>query len=189
MKQKEYISKYWPYAVFVNLFSDLFPSVVLAQGILESGNGNSGLTTKYKNHFGIKAHGKRGTLMKTFEFIDGNKKQVDSSFRVYKSSIGSYADHKAFLYENPRYKKNGVFSATTPEEQAGALKAAGYATAPDYKEKLIRLIENNNLKKFDKIRIMIKSAFVIITVAIILYFANKKGVISINKDLLLKWKK
>lgn len=162
MTRAQYIDKYWKYAVFSQLYSNLYPSVTLAQGILESGNGNSSLTAKYNNHFGIKAHeavtgwmGKTVNLQ-TGEVIRGQKVTIKDSFRVYNTAWGSYRDHRKFLEKNSRYATNGVFSATTPQEQCKALKRAGYATGENYANTLIQLIKDNNLERFDGIKRIIE---------------------------------
>lgn len=147
---------------FINTFSDivressrdtgLFPSVFMAQAILESGNGNSSLSKKAYNFFGIKADkswdGEIYTVP-TKEYVNGKEVTVTANFRKYSAPLFSFLDRVQFLIDNPRYKNNGVFSAKTPEEQAQALQRAGYATDPNYANLLIKLINQNNLKKLD----------------------------------------
>lgn len=136
----------------------LFPSVMMAQAILESadsqGNvGNSTLARVYNNFFGIKADSSwKGAKvnLKTGEVFDGVSTTVNDAFRVYKDVETGFKDRVAFLKNNSRYTKAGVFSAQTPEAQAAALKAAGYATDPDYVSKITGLINKHNLKELDK---------------------------------------
>ena len=173
MTRNEYIKKYAKLAVWTNLFSGIYPSVVIAQGILESGNGNSGLSRYHHNHFGIK--GSTGALMKTFEILNGQKVVIDSTFRTYRNALGSYVDHKNFLKENPRYKKNGVFSAKSPEQQAKALKQAGYATALNYDNTLIKLIEDNDLKRFDRRKRAMELLIIIAAIYGLSVIAKKLG--------------
>lgn len=133
-------------------FPGLFPSVLLAQGILESGNGNSSLAAKHNNHFGIKRGvGWTGKVvsLNTKEVFDGRTVTIKDGFRVYDSAEQGFRDRNTFLKMNPRYQKAGVFDAPTPEEQAKRLKAAGYATDPHYAEKLIAIITSNHLHQFD----------------------------------------
>lgn len=117
-------------------------SITLAQGILESGNGNSKLAKEAKNHFGIKCHTWDGD---TF-FQDDDKK--NECFRSYKSAAESYKDHSLFL-KRKRYA--GLFDLKLEDYKGWAkgLKSAGYATNPKYAYLLIDLIERYELDKFD----------------------------------------
>lgn len=131
----------------------LFPSVFMAQAILESGNGNSTLTKKAYNFFGIKASPSwKGEIytIKTKEYdANGKEYYVNADFRKYPHPEDSFLDRVKFLVENSRYRNNGVFAAQTPEDQARALQRAGYATDPAYADLLIKLINQNNLKSLD----------------------------------------
>ncbi|MBD1364376.1 glucosaminidase domain-containing protein [Mucilaginibacter sp. ZT4R22] len=132
--------------------TNLFASVMIAQAALESGNGASVLAKKYNNHFGIKAStGWMGGIaaMPTTEYIKGVAKKVVASFRAYSSLLDGFADRINFLKKKPRYAKAGVFAAPTPEAQAKALQAAGYATDPLYSQKIISIINTYNLKQYD----------------------------------------
>jgi flagellum-specific peptidoglycan hydrolase FlgJ len=131
----------------------LFPSLMIAQAILESNNGKSVLAAKHNNHFGIKAStgwtGAIATFL-TWEVIKNKSVQVKANFRSYKTLWEGFADRVKFLQVNPRYAKAGVFAARTPEEQAQALLKAGYATDPNYPKKLIEIVNNYNLKQYDE---------------------------------------
>lgn len=120
-------------------------SITLAQGILESGNGNSLLSTKGKNHFGIKCHndwsGKK-------IFLDDDKK--NECFRSYKNVSESYEDHSLFLTKYSRYSFLFDLKITDYKGWAKGLKKAGYATNPKYPDLLIKIIEENELYSFDK---------------------------------------
>ena len=135
-----------------NTGTHLFPSVTMAQAILESNNGNSGLTRKYNNFFGIKANkhwvGKK-VIVPTREVFNGKSVIIKQPFRVYNSAIDSFKDHAEFLITNSNYTKAGVFQAITPEQQAIALQKARYATDPKYASLLISLINKYNLKSLD----------------------------------------
>ena len=126
--------------------SKLFPEVVIAQGALESGNGQSALAKTYNNYYGIKAtkdwKGKVVT-MRTDEFYNGVKSDVNGTFRAYGSFLDSTKDYVKFLKENKRYVNGGVFDANTPEEQIQALKNSGYATAPNYVSNVMSVIKSN----------------------------------------------
>ncbi len=120
-------------------------SITLAQGILESGNGNSVLSKKSKNHFGIKCH-KGWTGRKVFHDDD----EKDECFRKYKKVSDSYRDHSEFLKNRSRYEFLFDLKMTDYKSWAKGLKKAGYATHPEYAEKLIKLIERYDLAQYDK---------------------------------------
>jgi LysM repeat protein len=119
-------------------------SITLAQGILESGFGNSDLARYANNHFGIKCHGWTGKKY----FKDDDAKQ--ECFRSYKHASESYRDHSLFLTGRTRY--NDLFNLEITDYKAWAkgLKKAGYATHPKYAEMLIELIEKHELFRFDE---------------------------------------
>jgi flagellum-specific peptidoglycan hydrolase FlgJ len=132
----------------------LFPSLTFAQAAQESGWGlTSGLATKGNAAFGIKADkswtGKVYTA-KTREVYNGKSVTITDGFRAYDSLGDSIIDRANFLKANSRYTKAGVFSATSPEEQARAFQKAGYATDPNYASSLINLMNGSNLQRFDK---------------------------------------
>ncbi len=120
-------------------------SITLAQGILESGSGNSALARKANNHFGIKCH--KDWNGKTFHMDDDEKHEC---FRKYKSSDESFRDHSLFLSQRSRYSKLFTLKITDYKGWANGLKKAGYATNPKYPQLLIKIIEENNLFEFDK---------------------------------------
>lgn len=119
-------------------------SITLAQGILESGSGNSRLAKEANNHFGIKCTSDWSG--KTI-FEDDDKK--DDCFRVYKSAEESFRDHSEFL-KRKRYAP--LFELKKDDYRAWAigLKTAGYATNPKYADLLISLVERYNLNRFDQ---------------------------------------
>ncbi len=119
-------------------------SITLAQGILESGSGNSRLAKEANNHFGIKCH--KAWTGDTF-IQDDDKK--DECFRSYYSAKESYNDHSLFLKKN-RYA--GLFELRLNDYKGWArgLKSAGYATNPKYAHLLINLIERYHLYQYDK---------------------------------------
>jgi len=157
MKRQEYILKYKEIVLEAVKGTGLFPSVMMAQAILESSDrhgvpGKSLLATVFNNHFGIKAdkdwRGKKVNL-KTREVFDGKDMIIGDYFRVYDDPIQSFKDRIQFLLKNKRYAKAGVFLAPTPEQQADALQAAGYATDPDYAIIIKGLIRKCMLKDLD----------------------------------------
>jgi len=142
-----YIKKYAPLAVKEMHEFKIPASITLAQGILESGNGRSGLASKSNNHFGIKCHkGWKGERV----YHDDDKK--DDCFRKYKYVENSYDDHSRFLSNRKRYAFLFKLNKKKYKSWARGLKKAGYATDRKYPKKLIKIIEDYKLYEFDKIR-------------------------------------
>ncbi len=143
--KEEYILKYKHIAIDHMERYGIPASITLAQGILESDSGNSNLARKSNNHFGIKCK-KNWKGDRVYHTDDA----PDECFRKYDSVEESYQDHADFLDQSPRYDSLFAYSATDYRRWAKGLKAAGYATAPDYAQRLIKLIEDNNLYLFDE---------------------------------------
>lgn len=149
--RKQFIEKIAPLAVADSKTSRILASITIAQGILESNNGNSRLTTEGNALFGIKPGSYwRGKVWtgKTVEYYNGAKTNVTSGFRAYNSWHESVDDHSAFLTGLTRYKK--VVGETDYKKAARALKEAGYATDPQYANKLIKIIEDEKLYLYDR---------------------------------------
>ncbi|MEM6318089.1 MAG: glucosaminidase domain-containing protein [Bacteroidota bacterium] len=126
-------------------------SITLAQGILESGSGKSTLAQKSNNHFGVKCKNDWEGKKAYHEDDDyHNGKLIKSCFRAYATPFDSYRDHSAFLQENQRYAFLFELEPLDYKAWAKGLKQAGYATAPDYAEKLIALIEKFELYQYDR---------------------------------------
>lgn len=119
-------------------------SITLAQGLLESGNGNSKLALEANNHFGIKCHDWTGETI----YMDDDAAQ--ECFRKYESAEASYIDHSLFLITKKRYESLFQLPIDDYNSWAFGLKSAGYATLPTYAERLIDLIERLNLARFDE---------------------------------------
>lgn len=142
---EQYIEKYAKLAVDEMHRSKIPASITLAQGILESGNGNSRLATEGNNHFGIKCKASW-----TGETIYEDDDAPNECFRKYKHAGESFQDHSEFLLRNSRYAFLFDLEPTNYVEWARGLKRAGYATNPQYAELLVTFIERHNLQKFDK---------------------------------------
>ena len=142
--RNEYIVKYAPLAVKQMQIHKIPASITLAQGILESNNGNSRLAIKGNNHFGIKCHGWKGKKI----YADDDQKH--ECFRSYKNVIESYRDHSLFLKKYDRYNFLFDYKIKDYKSWALGLKKAGYATNSKYPEILIKIIEENQLYKYDK---------------------------------------
>jgi len=145
--RKNYIEKYKITAVEKMLEHGIPASITLAQGILESGAGKSSLAQDANNHFGIKCH-------KDWEgatyIMDDDKK--NECFRKYKTAAESFEDHSRFLTTRSRYAFLFEYKVTEYKKWAHGLKKAGYATNPKYAHLLIKVIEENELYKYDKIK-------------------------------------
>lgn len=142
---KQYIEKYDQDAVAEMLKSGVPASITLSQGMLESDYGNSDLAKNAKNHFGIKCHSS-WTGKRTYKDDDAK----GECFRVYPSVYDSYVDHSDFLHRNRRYAFLFDLKRTDYKGWAKGLKKAGYATNPKYPDLLIKIIEENELWKYDK---------------------------------------
>jgi hypothetical protein len=140
---QEYIDQYKHWAIDEMKRSGIPASITLAQGMLESNNGNSTLALRGNNHFGIKCHDWKG---KSIRHHDDERNEC---FRKYKSARDSYVDHTNFLMNTPRYSFLFELDQTDYKGWAKGLKKAGYATSPTYASALIRIIEENELNQFD----------------------------------------
>ena len=118
------------------------PRIVIAQAALETGWGTS---VKGNNLFGIKSHGKKdGLMVQTHEVVDGERIKVRDSFRQYDSYDESIADYGSFLKQNKRYKP--ILQAATLREQVEALGKSGYATDPEYADKVMAIAKSKRLE-------------------------------------------
>ena len=115
-------------------------SITLAQGMLESGYGESLLAKNANNHFGIKCHSNwKGERY----YYDDDAE--DECFRVYPNAQESFLDHSDFLVGRKRYAKLFTYKLTDYKKWAIELKRAGYATNPDYPSLLISLIKKHGI--------------------------------------------
>ena len=144
MTRGQYIEKYKEIAIQEMIEFNIPASITLAQGIVESGSGNSRLAREANNHFGIKCHvGWEG------ESIRVNDDAPNECFRKYKDPLESYKDHSFFLSQRGRYASLFELEITDYKGWAKGLKKAGYATNPKYANMLIKIIEENQLQKYD----------------------------------------
>ena len=143
--QKTYIEKYSGLAIEEMYRTGVPASITLAQGLLESGNGLSELAVKGNNHFGIKCGSDWDG--KSVRYDDDARNEC---FRAYKHPKQSYEDHSKFLASRSRYASLFKLKITDYKGWARGLKRAGYATDPNYAQRLINLIELYNLDKYDK---------------------------------------
>lgn len=130
-------------------------SITLAQGLLESGAGQSSLAAHGNNHFGIKCHTewKGATMRKTDD-------RPNECFRKYKRAEESYEDHSLFLTGRSRYDFLFQLQPTDYKNWARGLQTAGYATDKAYANKLIKLIEDYELYLYDRTNIKVEEVVV-----------------------------
>jgi hypothetical protein len=145
MTVEQYIDRYKDIAMDEMRRHGIPASIKLAQGILESGFGNSDLAVIGKNHFGIKCHGWRG---RTFYKDDDHK---DECFRAYDDPLQSFRDHSEFLRTRAHYAPLFELDVMDYKAWARGLRQSGYATNPRYPELLIGIIERNQLHQYDRL--------------------------------------
>ena len=143
-RYQQYIDQYKDIAIEEMHRWKIPASITLAQGIFESGAGQSELARKGNNHFGIKCNGWEGR--KVYHDDDAR----NECFRAYNSVYESYEDHSRFLANGQRYRSLFNLKITDYKGWARGLKAAGYATNPAYADKLIELIQLYKLYEYDK---------------------------------------
>lgn len=140
-----YIDRYSDIALESQRKFKIPASITLAQGLLESGAGNSSLARNANNHFGIKCH-RSWTGGRTYHTDDA----PNECFRSYNSVRESYEDHGYFLSSQKRYSGLFRLSPTDYKGWAKGLQSAGYATDKGYANKLIKIIEDYRLYLVDE---------------------------------------
>lgn len=131
----------------------VYASITIAQAILESQWGTSQLASQYHNLFGIKGTGTNSRVMTTKEYINGKWIVTKGRFRVYDSWSDSIKDHTRLMLngtDTNQQNYDRVVHATNYQEAARGLQEAGYATDPDYAQKLISVIKAYKLYNYDK---------------------------------------
>ena len=138
------VKKYaWAYGIAVH-------SPIIAQAILESGWGKSGLASKYHNYFGLKCgsswKGKSVNMATKEEYKVGTLTNIRDNFRVYDSMEAGVKGYFDFINTSRYANLKGVKS---PEEYVRRIKADGYATSSKYVDNIMRVIRDNKLTRFD----------------------------------------
>lgn len=146
MSPEDYIAAYKEDAIKEMYLHKVPACITLAQGMLESGNGNSKLSREANNHFGIKCHKEWGG--DTYTMDDD---AVNECFRKYDKVLDSYSDHSLFLSSRSRYAFLFDLSPNDYKGWCHGLKEAGYATDPKYAERLIELIERYQLQNLNNL--------------------------------------
>jgi flagellar protein FlgJ len=148
---KEFVEALYPHAVEAAKELNLDPKAIIAQAAVETGWGKSLI---YKNDgenshnlFGIKADkrwdGEKATI-DTLEFVNNVPEKQQASFRSYGSFTHSMEDYVDFIKSNPRYEQ-AIQKTETPKDYFKALQEAGYATDPQYAEKLLSVFNGSIL--------------------------------------------
>lgn len=145
LTRQEYIEHYARLAIDEMNEFNIPASIILAQACLESSDGNSTLARISNNHFGIKC--KAGWNGQTVNHDDDERNEC---FRKYDSPIESFRDHSRFLIESDRYQFLFAYEITDYKRWANGLKKAGYATDPNYPDRLIKIIEDFQLDELDR---------------------------------------
>ena len=141
--RQQYIDQYAEYAMEQMRRYGIPASVTLAQGIIESANGNSTLAETANNHFGVK-----GTF--NGAYVVANDDKPNEKFKKYDNVGQSYEDHSKVLMAS-RYQK--YVSSLSPDDYKGwaaGIKKGGYATDSNYVSTIVGVIEGNNLQKYDQ---------------------------------------
>lgn len=149
---REFVNRVWPHAVEASRSTGIAPQFLVAHSALESGWGRAEIRradgSPSYNLFGIKA-GKNWTGATvdtlTTEYVDGQPRQSVERFRAYASYEEAFRDYANLLRSNPRY--SGVIGSQNGTEFARGLQQAGYATDPNYAEKLSRIINGPALRQ------------------------------------------
>ena len=140
---EKYIKTYSALAIEQQKKYKIPASITLAQGLLESGAGQSDLARRSNNHFGIKCHSDwRGGRVYHDDDLRGE------CFRKYKRVEDSYEDHSKFL-KRSRYDRLFQLKITDYKGSARGLQKCGYATDRAYANKLIKVIEDYELYRYD----------------------------------------
>jgi len=182
-QRQDFINKYAKDVILSTKNTGLFPSVTMAQFIIESANskGESGkgiTVLKANNAFGIKADKNwKGAKMQFNTPKDG---KPISYFRVYPTILDSLIDRNKFLKQNKRYTKSGVFDARTPFDQIDAIHRGKYSESPTYNQALKKIVSAYNLEKLDGIKIKQRPnnnglLFLVLFATTIIILDNKKA--------------
>ncbi len=147
-KQRAYVDRFVNVAQVEMKKYGIPASIKLAQGLIETNAGESRLSTKNNNHFGMKCFSKKCKKGHCSNFTDDSHKDF---FRTYKSAWASYRSHSKMLTGNKRYQHLFKLAPVDYKGWAKGLSKAGYATDKRYAEKLISIIEELNLQQYDEL--------------------------------------
>ena len=140
---QKYVDQYYALAIAEQVRAGVPAAVTLGQGILETEAGNSELMTQANNHFGIKCRNDW-----TGEYFLHDDDRPQERFKKYSCAGESYKDHSDHLIRNQRYASLFTIPPTDYASWAKGLKKCGYATNPQYAQRLIKIIEDFNLQNY-----------------------------------------
>lgn len=143
---KDYVARFAPIAIAEMQKFGIPASIILAQGLLESNAGDSGLAQRTNNHFGIKCFSNRCKKGHCVNFADESHKDF---FLRFENVWSCYRSHSKLLKNNRRYASLFNLAPTDYRGWANGLAKAGYATDKNYAIKLVALIQNLQLYKYD----------------------------------------
>jgi GR25 family glycosyltransferase involved in LPS biosynthesis len=146
-----YIEQYRQIAIMESIRTGIPASIKLAQGLLESGYGQGVLAVTSNNHFGIKWRSSvDGDFVEAYDDEkDKNGRRITSRFVKFHTAEESYQQHSVLLMTRPVYRILFTYDRSDYRSWAYGLKKAGYATNPKYAERLIQIIEQYHLDRFD----------------------------------------
>lgn len=152
--KQAFIEEVGPIAQGLQKKYGILASISIAQASLESNFGQSQLASVYNNLYGVKTEvtDPQGVVLPTLEFIDGEMQERNERFKVYKTKRESMEAHAQLIYYGTSWDVNyyqDVKDGQDYHAQAKGLQSAGYATDPDYAEKIIEMIETWQLYKYD----------------------------------------
>ena len=155
-QKKKFIQEIVPVAQELYGQYGILPSVSTAQAILESEYGHSELAADYYNLFGVKtdASDPQGVNFTTAEFVDGEWIEIVDRFKVYESWEESMLQHAELIYFGTSWNEDQysqVLGQNNFKQQTKGLQSSGYATDPDYANKLIEIINEWDLDQYDKV--------------------------------------
>lgn len=131
-----FLATFLPLAQTESQRTGIDPRIIVAQAALES---NWGASAPGNNYFGIKSHGvPGGNTLTTTEVVNGRPISISDSFRAYGSPADSVRGYGDFMLNNKRY--TGVRQAPDLASQIAALGASGYATDPNYANKISSIV-------------------------------------------------
>lgn len=151
----EFVNTVAPTAQKLQRQYGVLASVAMAQAMIESNFGQSQLAAEYYNLFGVKtdAGDPNGVDFETQEFVSEEWITITDRFKVYANWEESLTKHAELIYYGTSWNANfyqAVLDGKTYQEQAKGLQSAGYATDPDYANKIIAVIEEWNLTQYDQ---------------------------------------
>ncbi len=148
MTREEFLEQASNAAQISSKCSGLLAGVTVAQAALESSFGNSALSRKANNYFGIKAHGRHVVLeLPTTEVINGDARKVTARFAAYRDMAECFTCRDQLICHAAVYTEARA-NARDPEQFVRAL-AKHWATDPNYAEKILKVYRENNLSRLD----------------------------------------